>query len=569
MRCALSLLLLAACSGAGTTAAPPAPVYDVIVRGGTVVDGRGGRPFAADVAIRGDRIAAVGALGAASARTVIDARGLAVAPGFINTLSHSEDTLIQDGRALSDIRQGVTLEIFGEISMGPLNDEMRGRWKAVQSTVVFDLDWTTLDQYLRRLERRGIAVNVASLVGAGTVRERVLGMAARSPSPAELAEMERLVAQAMDEGALGLTNALIYPPDAYQKTDEIIALARVAAARGGVYTVHIRSEGNRIEEALDEVLRIAREAGIPVEIYHLKLAGRANWSKLDSLLAWFERARAGGVAVSANMYTYIAGATGLDAAMPPWVQEGGIHDWIARLRDPAVRARVRREMESSSASWENLFAYAGPDGIRFLEFKQPALRRLLGRSLAEVAAERGVSPAEAAMDLVIEDGTRVGAAYFLMSEDNLRRQIARPWVSFGSDAAAQAPGPPFTDAAPHPRAYGNFARLFARYVRDEHILSLEEAVRRLTSLPAATYHLDGRGALTAGSFADVVVFDPARIQDHATFERPHQLATGVIHVLTNGVPVLRDGEPTGATPGRIVRRHGAAAASSPRPDRRP
>jgi len=526
-----------------------------------VYDGRGGPPFAGDVAIRGDRIAAVGALGAASARHVIDARGLAVAPGFINTLSHSEESLIQDGRALSDIRQGVTLEIFGESSMGPLNDEMRARWKAVQTTVIYDYDWTTLDQYLRYIEQRGLAVNVASLIGAGTVRERVLGMAARPAKPAELAEMEQLVAQAMDEGALGLTSALIYPPDVYSTTDELVALARVTAGRGGVFTAHIRSEGNKIEVALDEVLRIAREARIPVEVYHLKLAGKGNWPKRDAVVSWFERARAGGAAIGANMYTYTAGATGLDAAMPPWVQEGGIHAWIRRLRDPAIRARVRREMETPTSEWENFFDYAGPDGIRFLEFKQPALRRYIGKTLAEVAAERHVAPADAAMDLVVEDGTRVGTAYVLMSEENVGRQIAQPWVSFGSDAAAMAPVAPFTDASPHPRAYGNFARLLARYVRDQHVLSLPEAIRRLTSLPAETYHLDRRGHLAPGDHADVVVFDPARVQDHATFAKPHQLATGVLHVLTNGVPVLRDGEPTGATPGRIVRRRGTPGSS--------
>jgi N-acyl-D-amino-acid deacylase len=558
----LPFVALLACSG---TAGPPSsggPPYDVIVRGGTIYDGGGGAPFAGDVAVRGDRIAAVGNLGGATARQVVDARGLAVAPGFINTLSHSEESLIQDGRALSDIRQGVTLEIFGELSMGPLNDEMRARWKAVQTTVVYDYDWTTLDEYLRRLERRGLAVNVAALIGAGTVRERIIGMAARPATPAELAEMEKLVAQAMDEGALGLTSALIYPPDVYSSTEELIALAKVAAARGGLFSAHIRSEGNRIEAALDEVLRIAREAKIPVEVYHLKLAGKTNWAKRDAVLQWFEDARASGVAIGANMYTYTAGATGLDAAMPPWVQEGGIHAWIERLRDPKVRARVRREMEQPTTEWENFFFHAGPDGIRFLEFKQPALRRYIGKSLAEVAAERGVPPAEAAMDLVIEDKTRVGTAYFLMSEENVSHQITKPWVNFGSDAAAMAPVAPFTDAAPHPRAYGNFARLFALYVREKKVLSLPEAVRRLTSLPADTYKIEGRGRLAPGAYADVVVFDPKTIQDHATFEKPHQLATGVAHVLTNGVQVLRDGEPTGATPGRVVRRAAPRAGAS-------
>jgi N-acyl-D-amino-acid deacylase len=539
----------------GRTAGPtPEVVYDVVIRNGRIYDGSGRPPFVGDVAVRGDTIARVGRVGRTRGRLEIDATGLAVAPGFINMLSWATESLIADGRALSDIRQGVTLEVFGEgWSMGPLNDAMKAEMKRQQGDIRYDIEWTTLGEYLEYLVRRGVAPNVASFVGATTVRVHVLGYENRAPTPAELEKMKQLVRQAMEEGALGVGSALIYAPGAYARTDELIELARVAAQYGGMYISHIRSEGNRLLEAIDEVITIARRAGVRAEIYHLKAAGRANWPKLEAAIRKIEAARAEGLAITADIYVYTAGATGLDAAMPPWVQEGGLQAWIERLQDPSVRARVRQEMTTPSDEWENLYLLAGPENIVLAGFKNEALRPLIGKTLAEVAADRGRSPEETAMDLVIEDGSRVEAIYFLMDEDQVRRKIALPWVAFGSDAEAPAPEGVFLNWRPHPRAYGNFARLLGRYVREEKIIPLEEAIRRLTSFPARNLRIPRRGLLKAGYYADIVVLDPAHIQDHATYEDPHRLATGVLHVFVNGVPVLRDGEPTGATPGRVVR----------------
>ncbi|RMF55715.1 MAG: D-aminoacylase, partial [Bacteroidetes bacterium] len=486
--------------------------------------------------------------------TELDVTGLAVAPGFINMLSWATESLLHDGRAQSDIRQGVTLEVFGEgWSMGPLNEAMKADLKRGQSDITFDVAWTTLGEYLEHLERRGVSPNVASFVGATTVRIHELGYANRPPTPDELDRMRALVRQAMEEGALGLGSSLIYAPAFYASTDELVALSREAAAYGGMYISHLRSEGNRLLEAVDELITIAREAGLPAEIYHLKAAGRDNWPRLDAVIARVEAARAEGLRITADMYTYTAGATGLDAAMPPWVQEGGFEAWRQRLRDPALRQRLLREMRTPSGDWENLLQAAGPEGTLLVGFRNEALRRYIGRTLAEVAAERGVSPEEAAMDLVVEDSSRVDVVYFLMSEENVRRQIALPWMSFGSDAAALAPEGVFLRSNPHPRAYGNFARLLGRYVRDEGLIPLEEAIRRLTTLPATNLGLRRRGALRPGYHADLVVFDPATIRDHATYADPHRYATGVVHVFVNGVQVLRDGEHTGATPGRVVR----------------
>ncbi len=542
----LPLLLLAACT--------PAPEYDLVLRGGLIYDGSGHPPFAGDVALRADTIAAVGDLGRARGHTELDVTGLAVAPGFINMLSWATESLLHDGRAQSDIRQGVTLEVFGEgWSMGPLNEAMKADLKRGQSDITFDVAWTTLGEYLEHLERRGVSPNVASFVGATTVRIHELGYANRPPTPDELDRMRALVRQAMEEGALGLGSSLIYAPAFYASTDELVALSREAAAYGGMYISHLRSEGNRLLEAVDELITIAREAGLPAEIYHLKAAGRDNWPRLDAVIARVEAARAEGLRITADMYTYTAGATGLDAAMPPWVQEGGFEAWRQRLRDPALRQRLLREMRTPSGDWENLLQAAGPEGTLLVGFRNEALRRYIGRTLAEVAAERGVSPEEAAMDLVVEDSSRVDVVYFLMSEENVRRQIALPWMSFGSDAAALAPEGVFLRSNPHPRAYGNFARLLGRYVRDEGLIPLEEAIRRLTTLPATNLGLRRRGALRPGYHADLVVFDPATIRDHATYADPHRYATGVVHVFVNGVQVLRDGEHTGATPGRVVR----------------
>jgi N-acyl-D-amino-acid deacylase len=527
----------------------------VVIRGGTIYDGSGGAPITGDVAISGDSIVAVGDVGARRGRLEVDARGLAVAPGFINMLSWATETLLEDGRAPSDIRQGVTLEVFGEgWSMGPLTDSMKAEMVRQQGDIRFDVAWTTLGEYLEHLERRGISPNVASFVGATTVRIHVIGYQDRPPTPAELDSMRALVRYAMEEGALGVGSSLIYAPAFYARTEELVALAEEAGRHGGIYISHMRSEGNRLLEAVDELIGIARRAGVPAEIYHLKAAGRSNWGKLDSVIARVERARAEGLRITADMYTYIAGATGLDASMPPWVQEGGLQAWRRRLQNPAIRARVRREMTTPTNAWENFFVGVGsPENILLIEFKTDSLKKYTGKTLAEVARSRGTSPAETAMDLVVQDDSRVGAVYFLMSEDNLRRQIALSWVSYGSDAGAPAPEGVFLRSNVHPRAYGTFARLLGRYVREEGIIPLEEAVRRLTSLPAGNLRLERRGLLRPGHFADVVVFDPDSVTDHATFERPHQYSTGVLHVFVNGVQVLRDGEPTGATPGRVVR----------------
>jgi N-acyl-D-amino-acid deacylase len=538
-------------------AAPAAPPerYDVLVRGGTVYDGSGRPGKVADVGIRGDKIARVGAVPPRSTAAVeIDARGLAVAPGFIDVLSQSDESLIEDGRAQSAVRQGVTLAIFGERSLAPMTPGMKKASTKRQGAIRYDIAWDTLGEYLAWLERRGVSINFAALVGAGTVRENVMANLPGEASPDELDEMKQLVAQAMDDGALGLTAALIYPPGAYLSTDELIGLARVAGESGGIFAAHVRNEGNGIEDAIDEMATIARRARVPVEIYHLKLAGKRNWPRLDDLVSKIDALRADGVAITADMYTYTAAQTGFDAGMPPWVQVGGYKKWAARLRNPKTRARVEKEMLDTEVPWDNLFALAGPDGILLAGFKNPALRPLLGRRLSEVAAERGVDPAQLAMDLVVEDGSRVGVVYFLMSEDNVRRQVALPWMSFGSDAAAQSPEEPFAQTRPHPRAYGTFARLLGKYVRTDKALTLAEAIRRLTSFPASTYGIGDRGTLAAGAYADVVVFDPDKIADRASFEDPHRYATGVRHVLVNGTPVIANGEHTGATPGRAVRR---------------
>ena len=530
------------------------PRYDVVIRHGTIYDGSGSPPVTGDVAISADSIVAVGSIGRGRGRLEIDAQGLAVAPGFINMLSHAEVSLIHDPKGQSDIRQGVTLEVLGEGSMGPLTEAMKQRDLEQQGVIKYDITWHTLGEYLNQRAQSGITPNVASFVGAGTVRENVIGEVNRPATRAELDSMRALVRHAMEEGALGLTTALIYVPDVFSSTSELIALARVAAEHGGMYAAHMRSEGNQLLQAVDETIRIAREAGLPAEIYHLKAAGKTNWPKMIQVIRKIEAARAAGVRITANMYTYPAGATGFDASMPPWVQDGGYKAWADRLKNPAIRARVAREMRVNSDNWENLYALAGsPDRILLNSFKNDSLRPLLGKTLAEVARIRGTSPEETAMDLVIEDGTRVGVVYFLMSEDNIRRQIAVPWMSFGSDAGAPAAEGLFLKNNPHPRAYGNFARLLGKYVRDEKVITLEEAVRRLSSLPAENLKLQRRGSLKAGSYADVVVFDPGRIQDHATFEQPHQYATGVVHVFVNGVQVLKDGDHTGATPGRVIR----------------
>ena len=542
----LPFVIIGACTSA--------PEHDLIIRNGTIVDGTGLQAYVGDLAVDDDQITAVGDLGEARGALEVDAANLIVAPGFINMLSWAGDRLIEDGRSQSDIRQGVTLEVFGEgTSGGPLNDQMKRGEVASQGDITFDIEWTTLGEYLQYLVKKGISTNVASFVGATTLRIHEVGYDDRPPTDEELDRMRALVRQAMEEGALGIGSSLIYAPAFYAQTDELIELSKVAAEYDGMYISHMRSEGNALLESIDELLTIAREAGIRSEIYHLKAAGEANWDKLDTAISKIEAARTQGLEITADMYNYTAGSTGLDAAMPPSVQEGGYDAWAERLQDPAIRERMRHEITTPTNKWENLMLAAGSEGTLLVEFKNPALREYTGQTLADVAEQRGTSIPDTIMDLVIEDGSRVQVVYFLMSEENIKQQLKLPWVSFSSDAGSMAPEGVFLNNSTHPRAYGNFARLLGKYVRDEKVISLEEAIRKLTSLPASNLRIQGRGQLSPGYFADIVVFDPTAIQDHATYEEPHQYATGMHHVWVNGTRVLADGDHTGAMPGRVVR----------------
>lgn len=545
-----AILSLGFCVAAGAGRA----TYDVIVKGGLIYDGTGGAPYLGDVGIRGDRIAYVGKSRPMTGRQVLEAHGQVIAPGFINMLSQAQESLFVDGREESDLFQGVTLEVMGEgDSMGPLTDSMAARNAERQSDIKYPIDWRTLGQYLAGRERAGASLNLASFVGAATVRDFVLGEADVQPSEQQLQQMRGLVRQAMEEGALGVSSALIYAPATFAKTDELVALATESGRCGGIYITHMRSEGDRFLEAVDETVSIAQLSGAPAEIYHLKAAGKSNWPKLDAAIEKVEAARASGVRITADMYAYTAGGTGLDAAMPPWVREGGLEAWIQRMKDPAVRARVAKEMADPEAGYENLFLKAGADGMILAVFKNDKLKPLTGKSLGEVARLRNTSPQETAMDLVIEDGSRIGVIFFVMSEDNVRKETTLPWMSFGSDEAAPAPEGIFVKSHSHPRAYGNFAKVLAKYVRSEKAVSLGDAIHRMTGLPAANLSLSKRGLLREGYFADVVVFDPAAIQDHSTYENPHQLATGVSNVLVNGQLAMLNGKATGAHSGRFVR----------------
>ena len=539
---------------AATSVSILAADFDVIIKNGAVYDGSGGEAQHVDLAIRGDRIAGVGDYKNAKAKTVIDARGLAVAPGFINMLSWSTESLIQDGRSQSEIREGVTTEIMGEgESMGPLNEELKKRMLREQSDIKFDIKWNTLAEYLQYLEKRGISCNVASFIGAATIRENVIGFEDKVPTAEQLDQMRELVRKEMEAGALGIGTALIYPPAFYSKTDELIELCKVAAKYKGKYISHMRSEGNQLLEAFDELLRISREAGIPAEVYHIKAAGEKNWGKIDNLLSQIEAAQKEGLNVRANMYTYTAAGTGLDACLPPWTEEGGYPALFKRLRDPATREKIAAEVKIDSDKWENLYIGAGsPDNILLVAFKSEKLKPLTGKTLATVAKMRGKDPITTIMDLIAEDESRIGTIYLVMSEENVKKEIAKPWISFCSDEASQAPEGVFLKSNPHPRAYGSFVRVLGKYVRDEKVIALPEAIRRLSAFPATNLGLDHRGMLKEGMFADVVAFDPATIADHATFEKPHQYATGVKHVFVNGVQVIKDGEHTGAKPGRAL-----------------
>jgi N-acyl-D-amino-acid deacylase len=533
----------------------PTPAdFDVIIKDGTVYDGTGAEAKQADVAIRGDRIVGIGDFKAAKAKTMINAKGLAVAPGFINMLSWSTVSLIQDGRSQSEIRQGVTTEIMGEgESMGPVNDRVSEHMVRQQIDVKYDIKWNTLAEYLQYLERRGVSCNVASFIGATTIREYVIGFEDKQPTPEQLDQMRELVRKEMEAGALGIGTSLIYPPAFYAKTEELVELCKVAAKYQGKYISHMRSEGNRLLEALDELIRISREAKIPAEVYHIKASGHQNWPKIEDLLSRIEAAQKEGLKISADMYTYTAGGTGLDASLPPWTEDGGYPSLFKRLRDPATREKIKAEVQKPTGAWENLYLDAGgPEHILLAEFRSEKLKPLTGKTLAEVARMRGKDPIDTAMDLIAEDESRIGTLYFIISEDNIKKEIAKPWISFGSDEASQAPEGVFLQSNPHPRAYGNFARVLGKYVREGKIIPIKEAIRRLSGLPATNLGLDHRGFLKEGMFADVVVFDPATITDRATFEKPHQYAVGVKHVFVNGVQVLNDGEHTGAKPGRAL-----------------
>ena len=543
----LLAILVSSCSSPTT--------YDILVKNGTIADGSGNTTYIGDIGINADTIAAIGNLKNAIGNQEIDAKGLVVAPGFINMLSWATVSLIEDGTSQSDIRQGVTLEVFGEgWSMGPLSEALKKQQQADQSDIKYDIDWNTLDEYLTSLVKRGISPNVASFIGATTVRINHIGYEDRPPTDAELESMKTMVRHAMEDGALGVGSSLIYAPAFYSSTEELIALCKVASEYDGMYISHMRSEGNKLLESMDELIKIANEANIRAEIYHLKMGGKDNWNKYDAVVKKIDSARAAGLHITTDMYNYIAGATGLDASMPPWVQEGGYKKWAERLQDSEIRKRVYKEMTTPTDDWENLMYAAGsPENLLLVGFKNDSLKYLTGKTLAEVAKMRGTSPEETAMDLVVQDGSRVGTVYFLMSEANVKKQIALPYMSFGSDAGSQAPEGVFLKSNPHPRAYGNFSRLLGKYVRDEQVISLEEAIHKLTTLPATNLKIKNRGALKTGYFADLAIFDPNKIQDHASFEKPQQFSTGMVHVFVNGTQVLENGEHTGALPGQVVR----------------
>jgi len=530
--------------------------YDILIKNGTIADGSGSPTYIGSVGVNADTIAAVGKL-KATGTVEIDATGLVVAPGFINVLSWATESLIEDGMSLSDIMQGVTLEVFGEgWSMGPLNGDLKKKLQlpTAQGDIKYDIDWNSLDEYLQSLTKRGISPNVASFIGATTVRINHIGYEDRAPTDQELISMQNMVKEAMEGGALGVGSSLIYAPAFYSTTEELIALCKIASDYDGLYISHMRSEGNRLLQSVDELIRIADEADIRAEIYHLKMGGKENWNKYDEVVRKIDSARTAGLKITTNMYTYVAGATGLDASMPPWVQEGGYEKWAERLKKPKIRKRVLKEMKTQTDEWENLMAAAGTsDNLLLVGFENDSLRHYTGKTLTEIAKIHGKSPEETAIDMVIADGSRVGTVYFLMSEENLKKQIALPYMSFGSDAASQAPEGVFLNSNAHPRAYGNFSRLLGKYVRDEQIISIEEAVRKLTSLPASNLKIKKRGSLIKGYFADLAIFNPETIQDHATFTDPHQLSSGMIHVLVNGKQVLENGDHTGAMPGRVVR----------------
>jgi N-acyl-D-amino-acid deacylase len=531
----------------------PSPHYDTIIRHGMIYDGSGDSAYKGDIGIQKDTIAFIGDLSGAQATRELDAKGMAVSPGFIDMQSQSMVSLLQDGRSMGAIHQGVTLEIFGEgSSEGPYTDSMKKIEQREEGDIKYPVAWTTLKDYLQYLQKKGVSTNVASFVGAATIRENLLSYANKAPDSTQLEKMKTLIHRAMEDGALGIGSALIYAPGSYAKTPELIGICKVAAPYGGVYISHVRSEGNQLLQAADELIQISKQAHIPAVFYHLKAAGKSNWSKMDPLIAKIDSARHAGLNISACMYTYTAGATGFDASMPTDVQEGGLDKWIERLKDPVIRKKVIAEMKTPSDTWENLYLGAGPDNIICTGFKQDSLKYLTGKRLTEIAKMRHTSPEETILDLVIQDHSRVEVIYFLMSEENVQKEVRLPYMTFGSDEASMAPEGVFLKSSCHPRAYGNFARLLGTYVREEKLLSLEEAIHKLSGMPADLLHLKKRGELRIGNYADIVVFDPAAIRANSTYEKPHQLATGVNNVFVNGTEVLKDGQHTGATPGRVV-----------------
>lgn len=547
-----ALLVATTCACLASCRGDSPPDFDTVITGGTIYDGSGAPPYSADLGIVDDRITAIGDLKGASARQKVDASGKAVSPGFINMIAWGVTSLIRDGRGLSDVTQGITLEVFGEgNSMGPLSPQMKAEFPQYWGGI--EPQWTSLGEYLEFLEDRGVSPNVASFIGATTPRIHVLGRDDVDPDPEQLLRMQALVREAMQEGAVGVASSLIYTPASFAETGELVALARAAAEYGGIYASHMRNEGKQIFAALEELITIAREADIPAEVYHIKIAHPPSWNLFDQVLERIEAARAEGLRITADMYPYPAGSTGLDAIMPAWVKAGGLDAWIARLRDPETRQRLAREMREDSDEWDNRLASGGAETVLLVEFRNPNLKHLAGRTLAEVASERGISPEETAMDLVIEDGTRVGAMYFNQSEDVVRKAVQQPWVSFCTDAVAIAAEGDALLNHRHPRTYGTFPRILGHYVRELDLLSLEDAIHRASGLPATNLSLKERGFLREGYYADVLVFDPETITDRATFDQPHQYSEGMEQVFINGQQVIADGQHTGALPGRVVR----------------
>jgi dihydroorotase/N-acyl-D-amino-acid deacylase len=554
----LALLGTWGCGGVGEAPA------DVLLRGGWIVDGTGNPRYRGDVAIRGDRIVAVGWLGGSAARDTVDVSGLVVAPGFIDMLGQSETDVLIDNRLLSKVTQGITTEVTGEGgSVAPLTDALVAYDSAYLQRYGLDVDWRDLEGWFQRLARSGSAVNIATFVGATQVRRAVIGDVDHAPTPPELEHMVALVDTAMQQGALGLSSSLIYSPAIYASTDELIALARPAARHGGVYATHIRNEGDGIAEALDEAFRIGGEAGLPVEIWHLKVSGRPNWGRMPRVLATIDSARAAGLDVTADQYSYIASATSLAATIPAWAHDGGSDSLLARLRDPARRRAIRDSMLAPSGRGENMWrGTGGADGILIASVYEDSLRYLQGRRVGEIARARRADPLETLFDLLVADNARIGAIYFSMHEDDLRAAMVKDWVAVNTDYSGVAPDGPFADIRPHPRSYGSFTRILGRYVRDLRLLTLEQAVRKMTSLAAQRVGLHERGLVKPGMYADLTVFDPATVSDRATFENPHQPSVGIIHVFVNGRAVLRDGALTAERPGRGLRGPGYRAAAA-------